>query len=84
VWIGNDDGSRMRKVTGGTLPALLWHDIMTYAHQDKPPLPLPGTRVPALEGVMARLPWQSPQATGDETASEPLYRRVFGIFGGNG
>ena len=29
VWIGNDDGSRMRKVTGGTLPALLWHDIMT-------------------------------------------------------
>ena len=84
VWIGNDDGSRMRKVTGGTFPALLWHDIMTYAHKDKPPLPLPGTRSPALEGVMARLPWQSPQATSDETAGEPLYRRVFGIFGGNG
>ena len=84
MWIGNDDGSRMRKVTGGTFPALLWHDIMTYAHKDKPPLPLPGTRSPALEGVMARLPWQSPQATSDETAGEPLYRRVFGIFGGNG
>ena len=47
-------------------------------------MPLPGTRAPALEGVTARLPWQSPQATGDETAGEPLYRRVFGIFGGNG
>ena len=33
---------------------------------------------------MARLPWQSPQATSDENAGEPLYRRVFGIFGGNG
>jgi penicillin-binding protein 1A len=35
VWIGNDDNTRMKKVTGGTLPASLWHDIMVYAHQDK-------------------------------------------------
>jgi penicillin-binding protein 1A len=84
VWIGNDDGSPMRKVTGGMLPAMLWHDIMLYAHENKPPLPLPGTRAPSLEGVTARLPWSSPQATGDEDSDEPLYRRVIGIFGGNG
>jgi penicillin-binding protein 1A len=84
VWIGNDDGSPMRKVTGGMLPAMLWHNIMLSAHENKPPLPLPGTRAPFLEGVAARLPWSSPQATGDESSGEPLYRRVIGIFGGNG
>ena len=28
VWVGNDNGTRMKKVTGGTLPAKLWHEIM--------------------------------------------------------
>ena len=42
VWIGNDDGSPMRKVTGGMLPAMLWHDIMLYAHENKPPLAAAG------------------------------------------
>ena len=41
----------MRKVTGGSLPAELWHDIMTYAHRDKPPLPLPGLRAPWLDQI---------------------------------
>ena len=84
VWIGNDDGSPMRNVTGGMLPAMLWHDIMLYAHENKPPLALPGTRAPGIEGVTAGLPWVSPQATGDEDSGEPLYRRVINIFGGDG
>ena len=58
VWIGNDDGTRMKKVTGGTLPAKLWHEIMLYAHRDKTPLPLPGTRAPSISIAIARLPWQ--------------------------
>ena len=33
VWYGNDDNSPMDKVTGGTLPAATWHDIMQFAHQ---------------------------------------------------
>lgn len=28
VWLGNDDNSEMRNVTGGSLPAQLWHDYM--------------------------------------------------------
>ncbi len=83
VWIGNDDGAPMRKVTGGMLPAMVWHDIMLSAHENKPPLPLPGTRAPGVEGVAARLPWSSPQ-TSEDGQAEPLYRRVIGIFGGNG
>ncbi|MGI9382199.1 MAG: transglycosylase domain-containing protein, partial [Methyloligellaceae bacterium] len=44
VWVGNDDGSPMKKVTGGTLPARIWKSIMTEAHANRTPRPLPGTR----------------------------------------
>ena len=33
VWMGNDDYTPTKRMTGGTLPALLWHNVMTYAHQ---------------------------------------------------
>jgi penicillin-binding protein 1A len=78
VWIGNDNGRRMKKVTGGTLPAKLWHDIMLTAHEDKVPVPLPGTHGPRLPEAMAALPWQSPGSTGEA----PFLRRVFGFFAG--
>jgi penicillin-binding protein 1A len=42
VWMGNDDNSPTKRVTGGSLPALVWHDIMQQAHQGLPFLPLPG------------------------------------------
>ncbi|MCB1784241.1 MAG: penicillin-binding protein [Alphaproteobacteria bacterium] len=32
VWLGNDDNSPMKKVTGGSLPAIIWRDVMTYAN----------------------------------------------------
>ena len=32
VWIGNDDYSSTNRMTGGSLPAMTWHQIMTYAH----------------------------------------------------
>jgi membrane peptidoglycan carboxypeptidase len=31
VWVGNDDGSSMDKVTGGELPALIWRKFMEGA-----------------------------------------------------
>ncbi|MDY8108586.1 transglycosylase domain-containing protein [Fulvimarina sp. 2208YS6-2-32] len=42
VWLGNDNGARMQKVTGGSLPAEAWHAFMTAAHEGLPPTPLPG------------------------------------------
>ena len=42
VWMGNDDDHPMRHVTGGTLPAAAWHDIMTFAHRDLAAVPLAG------------------------------------------
>ncbi|WP_315925117.1 transglycosylase domain-containing protein [Mesorhizobium sp. SP-1A] len=43
VWFGNDDGSPMKKVTGGALPAQAWHEFMLAAHEGVPVAPLPGT-----------------------------------------
>jgi penicillin-binding protein 1A len=79
VWIGNDNGRRMKKVTGGTLPARLWHDIMLYAHRDKAPEALPGTRAPWLNEQVARLPWNGPEA---QSGDQPLFQRVLGILAG--
>ncbi|UIJ71712.1 transglycosylase domain-containing protein [Aurantimonas sp. HBX-1] len=42
VWLGNDNGANMQKVTGGTLPAEAWHDFMVAAHEGLPATPLPG------------------------------------------
>jgi penicillin-binding protein 1A len=80
VWIGNDNGARMKKVTGGTLPASVWHDVMTYAHRNKTPKPLPGTKAPWFDEAVAHLPWNAPARAGNEDV--PLYQRVLGIFGG--
>jgi penicillin-binding protein 1A len=42
VWVGNDDNSPMRNVTGGTLPAKIWKDVMEVAHAGLPFQALPG------------------------------------------
>jgi penicillin-binding protein 1A len=46
VWMGNDDFTSTKHMTGGTLPAAVWHDIMTYAHQGVELRQLPGMAVP--------------------------------------
>ena len=42
VWFGNDNGTPMKKVTGGALPALAWHEFMVAAHEGVPVAQLPG------------------------------------------
>ncbi|MGZ8370324.1 MAG: transglycosylase domain-containing protein [Caulobacteraceae bacterium] len=36
VWVGADDNTSMRKVTGGDLPAEIWRKFMAAAHQGIP------------------------------------------------
>lgn len=45
VWIGNDQGRTMNNVRGGSLPAVIWHDLMVAAHQSRAVVALPGTAV---------------------------------------
>jgi penicillin-binding protein 1A len=49
VWYGNDDYASMNRMTGGALPAMTWHDIMTYAHQGIELKPIPGVNSPPLK-----------------------------------
>ena len=43
VWLGNDDGTPTKHVTGGSLPAEIWSRVMRSAHQGVPVASLPGT-----------------------------------------
>lgn len=42
VWTGNDDDTAMKGVTGGGLPARVWADLMTAAHEGRSPAILRG------------------------------------------
>ena len=42
VWVGNDGGEPMNRVTGGGLPATLWRAVMAAAHERLLPAALPG------------------------------------------
>jgi penicillin-binding protein 1A len=47
VWFGNDDYSPLNRMTGGSLPAMTWHQIMAYAHQGIETKNLAGLPAPA-------------------------------------
>jgi len=42
VWLGNDDNTSTKKLTGGALPAEIWNHFMVAAHQGLPMADLPG------------------------------------------
>jgi membrane peptidoglycan carboxypeptidase len=42
VWVGNDDNSSMNSVTGGSLPASIWHDFVSRAEAGHRPQSAPG------------------------------------------
>ncbi|MGL5116338.1 MAG: transglycosylase domain-containing protein [Beijerinckiaceae bacterium] len=42
VWFGNDDNTSTSDMTGGSLPAMAWKEIMTYAHANAEIAPLAG------------------------------------------
>ena len=41
VWMGYDDNTPLTNVTGGGLPAEIWHETMVRVHEGVPPKPLP-------------------------------------------
>jgi penicillin-binding protein 1A len=50
VWLGNDDNTPTKRITGGGLPVEVWSQFMRAAHRGKPPSPLPYLPPPAGEG----------------------------------
>jgi penicillin-binding protein 1A len=54
VWLGNDDSSPTRKMTGGGLPVEIWSRVMKVAHQGVAIAALPGT------GMSIAMPFAMP------------------------
>lgn len=46
VWVGNDDNSSMKRVTGGMIPAQIWQDMMGDIVQKRPQARLPVSTPP--------------------------------------
>ena len=70
VWIGNDDYSSTNRMTGGSLPAMTWNAIMSYAHQGIELKTIPGiapnpavAAAPQAQAVSAQGARQAPRPT---------------------
>ncbi|TIO72712.1 MAG: penicillin-binding protein 1A [Mesorhizobium sp.] len=53
VWLGNDDFTPTNKMTGGSLPAMVWQRLMVYAHQNIDLKPIPGIDHPFVDPEVA-------------------------------
>ena len=80
VWIGNDNNSPMRKATGGTLPARIFHAFMSAAEETMPVRPLAGTTVMA--SAQLPEPVDQPPAAPKDDEPDTLQKLLNGIFGG--
>ena len=64
VWVGNDDYSSTNRMTGGSLPAMIWHAAMAYGHQ--------GIEIKTLPGIPpAAAPAAKPQVAATEKGLPP-------------
>ncbi|HEX6860279.1 MAG TPA: penicillin-binding protein 1A [Caulobacteraceae bacterium] len=52
VWVGRDNNKPMKGVTGGNVPAGIWHDFMAAALPRLNAQPIPGDELPSGGGVM--------------------------------
>jgi penicillin-binding protein 1A len=78
VWLGNDDGTPTKKVSGGNLPVEVWSRFMKAALQGTQPVPLPGspgTRIASAAGVRGNR--QAAGQSGQDPLSE-LFGKLFG------
>ncbi|MBV7410806.1 transglycosylase domain-containing protein [Maritimibacter sp. DP1N21-5] len=78
VWMGNDDNTPLKGVTGGGLPAEIWHETIARIHEGIPPEPL-HMLIPLTEPqVVSAIPGTEGEGTGQVT--DPLFGPG-GIFG---
>jgi len=76
VWLGNDNQARMKRITGGGLPAIAWRNFMVSAHSNIPVRPLPGTSKLLLPSISEG----SGRKTHDSIKEKGLWSQFLGIF----
>jgi penicillin-binding protein 1A len=70
IWFGNDDDTPMKEMTGGSLPAATWHEIMAYAHDGIELKPLPGRPKPVVAQAKSSEPGDN--SAEQKTAERPI------------
>ncbi|MDK9697801.1 MAG: PBP1A family penicillin-binding protein [Siculibacillus sp.] len=87
VWVGNDDYSPMQKVTGGMMPAPIWHEVMAWAHQNievkqAPGMPPPRRGGAAVAGLGGKASGglTSPETSPQAERAKPLSTRAIGVL----
>ena len=75
VWMGNDDNSPTKNVTGGSLPAQVWRDVMEPAHQGLSVAVLPGYVQPAANQTIAAQSQQTPDSQVADAVPAPMPSR---------
>jgi penicillin-binding protein 1A len=72
VWLGNDDGSPTKKVTGGGMPVDIWSRFMRDAHQGVAVAALPGATGGGLfSGLFGSRAPAAPAPSADASAPVP-------------
>ncbi|TMV93950.1 penicillin-binding protein [Thioclava sp. BHET1] len=94
VWLGNDDNSPLNGVTGGGLPAEIFHETMKRVENGQPAKPLPMAQPADWQGNPDD--WQStpqpqpdaapqpqqPQPQQRSNPSDSILKSLLGVFGG--
>lgn len=84
VWVGNDDNTKNGKITGGTVPALIWKQVMLVATEpygaadfDYPEIELKnysaGQKEYAVDGTSIEEPAKETTTTTDTTTEDETY-----------
>ena len=84
VWVGNDDNSPTKKVTGGLIPAEIWRDVMESAHRGLTPKPLPGDAdmVASVPSTITQVNVPDSQVTGPNSSRGEKDGFFESLFGG--
>lgn len=85
VWMGYDDNTPLKGVTGGGLPTDIWREAMIRIHAGLPQNPLPMSAPVPLSGMGETGPEPAPQPRRDEgTIIDQVLRDIFGGGSGGG
>ncbi|MEQ6249260.1 PBP1A family penicillin-binding protein [Sulfitobacter sp. HNIBRBA3233] len=91
VWMGYDDNTPLKGVTGGGLPAEIWRETMSRVHEGLPvnPLPMAQPRPPQVifEGEVnatSPIPADTQRAPSPANVIDQVLQDIFGSSGGGG
>jgi len=81
VWMGYDDNTPLSGVTGGGLPAEIWHEVMTRVHQGMPARNLPIIMPPPRPRNVPQ-PANAPRTPDSQPRGNAIDDVLRSIFGG--